>query len=220
MKWLSISCFHLTVLYLSSLWDFPWCCFLFVQLLFLSGFINVPLPRDHGFNWLFDGPPVDLLVLARKQLGRLKAVRMRITQRKMQNHIVDLPSLRRFCMAWAWDGFLHFHPAPHHRTSCFGSGNTNMHAWYDAYVYLMASTMIYRFHLCTHWQTNPACYQFFEMMKAGKNTFSKAHLSWVYSAYLLIKGSSLSGIIVLWRSDGDKLCIHYISTFIANYFMT
>lgn len=28
-------------------------------------------------------------------------------------------------------------------------------------------------------------------------TFSKAHLSWVYSAYLLIKGSSLSGIIVL-----------------------
>lgn len=143
MKWLSISCFHLTALYLSSLWDFPWCCFLFVQLLFLPGFIDVPLPRDHGFNRLFDGPPVDLLVLAREQSRRLKAVGMRITQRKVQNQMVDLPSLRRFCMAWAWDGFLHFHPGPRRMTSCFGSGNTNMHMHYILPVHLDSYVMLW-----------------------------------------------------------------------------
>lgn len=55
--------FFLLLSYLSSLGDLPGNCLLFVRLLFLSGFVQVPLPGDHGFDGLLDWPAVDLLVL-------------------------------------------------------------------------------------------------------------------------------------------------------------
>lgn len=65
--------------YLSSLRNLPCSCFLFVRLLFLSGFIDVPLPGDHCFDGLLDWPAVDLLVLEQQYCkgtgGEKKTVR-------------------------------------------------------------------------------------------------------------------------------------------------
>lgn len=185
---------HQTALYLSSLWDFPCSCLLLLRLFFISGFIDVPLPCNHGFYWLFDWPTVDLFVLPGGKVGsycRQKnagGARVRVT----------LPSRKRFCKVWAWDEFWHFHPAFHRMTSCSGSGMDQ-----DDLLLLLTnlkSSLSWSLHICkppTH-----GCSDHTLLFHIWSNkttpTFSNAHLSCVYSAYLLIKASSLSGMMVLW----------------------
>lgn len=158
--------------YLSSLRNLPGGCFLFVRLLFLSGFIDVPLPGDHGLDGLLDWPAVDLLVLEQQRQGSWGE---NSEEEAGGWWMMGPPSLRRSCMDGASGVFLHFHPAPRHMTSCSGSENTTQ--------------------TCITLSINTVKKIFNWMLLII--TFSKAHLSWVYSAYLLMKGSNLSGIIVL-----------------------
>lgn len=102
--------------YLSSLRYLSRSCLLLLWLLFLSGFLYVPFPGQHGFNGLFDRPTVDLFVLKEKPV--LNESRDRWQKRSTHNLSVSLPFLRRFYMVWASDGLSHFHPAPHRKTSC------------------------------------------------------------------------------------------------------
>lgn len=107
--------------YLSSLWDFPWRRLLLIWLVFFSCFIYVPLPCNHGFDWLFDWPTIDLFVLPEGKSKWLEAGTDEAQEDSMHSVTVSLPSPRRFCMAWAWDEFLHFHPTLRHMTSYSGS---------------------------------------------------------------------------------------------------
>lgn len=114
MRWYIYS----TAINLSSLWDFSRSCLLLLWLFFISGFINVPLPCNHGFYRLFDWPAVNFFVLPGREVGsycwQKNAGWVRVT--------VNLPSQKRFCKVWASGESLHVHPGFLRMTSCSGSG--------------------------------------------------------------------------------------------------
>lgn len=190
--------------YLRSLGDFSWCCLLLLRLFFFSCFLDVPFPRNHGFDRFFDWPSVDLFVLREKSV-RAEA-KTRETARSDAQHVCELTFSENVLYGRSMGWVLAF-------SSSVSPYDQLFWIW-NIHVQIQLSIMLTNLALCLF---KVICYVLQQpnmlvqiQLKISINlsvwwqwvktnvTFSKAHLSWVYSAYLLMKGSSLSGMIVLW----------------------
>lgn len=115
--------------YLSSLWDLASCLLLCFLVVSISGFVQSPLPGNHGFDRLFNRPAVDFFVLKQiwiwtYDISHLPKALWSLRESWWKCNIIwrPLPFQRMFCKAWAWDESWRFHPTPHQKSSYFGSG--------------------------------------------------------------------------------------------------